>query len=407
MKNYIYDMILLQLEQHKHEKIVFWGASNFLKNFTNNPDLKKYNILGIIDINKNLWNTYLNEYKIFSPDDLENLKPICIIDTVVNRYLNNYKIIKNTLFSKYKTEEIKLLPNVVHSYYDNQENNVSESKIGVNCEYVVSTEKEIEFFKNLGNEYKKYSEMTDGERLFLTSLIQRNKPKKILEVGVSKGGSSFLILNAMNTYEGAKLYSLDYNDENYRIKGKKTGFLIDDYPHLKHNWSLNTGGFALNFLDKISSSTEDDEKFDFCLLDTVHSLPGEVIDFLLVLPYLKKDCVLVLHDTNLHVSATSLAYRKGAIVNNILMSCIGGQKFLPYPKPYPYTYGRFNNIGAIKLNENAFSSLYEIFNLFTLPWNYKVKYEDLKAIMGFFDKHYPGFYSDYFKEAVLLQENYR
>ena len=67
-------------------------------------------------------------------------------------------------------------------------------------------------------------EMLEIEKKFLNGIIRKYKPKKLLEIGVSKGGSSAIILNAIHDIEGSKLYSIDIQDECYRIPGKKTGF---------------------------------------------------------------------------------------------------------------------------------------------------------------------------------------
>lgn len=53
------------------------------------------------------------------------------------------------------------------------------------------------------------SEMSEHERRFLNGIIRELKPEKILEVGVSAGRSSVIILNAIKDIEDAKLYSID------------------------------------------------------------------------------------------------------------------------------------------------------------------------------------------------------
>ena len=401
MNNFLQKKILSQLEEHSQEKIVFWGASKFLKSFLTNPIIEKYNILGIIDNDMKKWNTSFSGYKIFSPDELSNFKSINIIDAVANKYFNNYNRIKEIINTKYQNGNVKLLPNVIHADFDNAACNMNKLEVSKTCEYFVSTQSEIDYFMSLGTEYKQYSEMGDIDRLFLTSLIQRLKPEKILEVGVSKGGSSYLILNAINTYKSGRLYSLDYNTNHYYLTDKKTGFFMDNFPELKKNWTLKTGGLALNFLNEISSATEEKDKFDFCFIDTMHSLPGEILDCLQVLPYIKKDGILVFHDTNWQIRDSR------CFVTNMLMSSIQGKKLLPYPKPCPNTLSGkifFNNIGAIQINENTFSSFYEIFNLLSIPWDYMPKYEDLRDLISFIEKHYSKYFSEYFKEVILLQE---
>lgn len=65
------------------------------------------------------------------------------------------------------------------------------------------------------------SEMTYLERCFLNGIIRQAKPKKILELGVSAGGSSAIILNAVKDFDNTKLYSVDYNKKWYRDNSKR------------------------------------------------------------------------------------------------------------------------------------------------------------------------------------------
>ena len=59
---------------HKHllkqikdnNKIIFWGASLFLKNFLAKYKIKNSNILGIVDKNINLQGTNISAYEIFA-----------------------------------------------------------------------------------------------------------------------------------------------------------------------------------------------------------------------------------------------------------------------------------------------------------------------------------------------------
>lgn len=169
-------------------------------------------------------------------------------------------------------------------------NNINKQKINI----IESTQQEMITLEYLGKDYIKYSEMSDQDRVFLNTLVLRKQPKKILELGVCSGGSSLVILNAIKNTNDAYLYSIDYNTKHYRLKDKLTGFYVDNFPELKEKWTLKTGGLALEFMEEIGGD------IDFCFIDTVHSNPGEILDFLMVLPYLKKNATVVFHDINLH-----------------------------------------------------------------------------------------------------------
>ena len=49
-----------------------------------------------------------------------------------------------------------------------------------------------------------------------------------------------------------------------------------------NKWTLYTGGITSNFIEKIGGD------IDFVFLDTVHYAPGEWLDILQILPFLKK-----------------------------------------------------------------------------------------------------------------------
>jgi predicted O-methyltransferase YrrM len=75
--------------------------------------------------------------------------------------------------------------------------------------------------------------LTQEEKKFINGLIRTIKPKKIVEIGVSKGGSSALILNAIKDIKDAKLFSIDKSVYCYQERTKKTGYLVQEkFPEL-------------------------------------------------------------------------------------------------------------------------------------------------------------------------------
>jgi len=171
--------------------------------------------------------------------------------------------------------------------------------MALNIEFVCPTEAENTILGELDNAYTKVSEMSFDERAFLNALILKNTPKKLLEIGVSSGGSSIVILNAIKNIPSAKLYSIDLKDNWYKDSGKKTGYIVDDYQYLKSKWKLFTGALALEFIEEIGRG------IDFCFIDTAHYNPGEIFDILMVLPYLADDAVIVFHDVKYHTTRLS------------------------------------------------------------------------------------------------------
>ena len=55
--------------------------------------------------------------------------------------------------------------------------------------------------------------MWDNQREFLNGVIRKFRPKKIVEIGSSRGGSSIIMLNAIQDIKNSHLYSIDLNDQ--------------------------------------------------------------------------------------------------------------------------------------------------------------------------------------------------
>jgi predicted O-methyltransferase YrrM len=277
-------------------------------------------------------------------------------------------------------------------------NKVKNISIG-EIELFHSTSEENLILDRLDPTYRETSEMSRGEREFLNSLILRSNPEKLCEIGVSQGGSSVIMLNAIAEMRRGHLFSLDYNTAHYRLKDKKTGHVVDNYPELKKRWTLRTGGLSLRFLEEIGGG------IDFCLIDTVHSNPGEILDFLMILPFLKDDAVVVFHDVKYH---THFCYHperpwlKDGITNNLLMSSIYGKKVVERSLSFPKL--QFPNIAAIKLEKESFQHVFEIFNLLTIHWTYMLGKSEQKEVLDFFGKYYDKIYLDYLKDVFLYQE---
>uniref|UniRef100_UPI003F4C4FCC O-methyltransferase n=1 Tax=Brachyspira catarrhinii TaxID=2528966 RepID=UPI003F4C4FCC len=244
------------------------------------------------------------------------------------------------------------------------------------------------------------SEMSNMERRFLNGIIRKNKPKKILELGVSAGGSSAIILNAIKDIDDSHLYSIDYSDKYYRNTSKEVGWLVkENLSRLSNKWTLYTNGVAAKFMEQIGGD------IDICLLDTMHQNPGEFIDFLMILPYMKKNGIIILHDTLIHTWANY------AYTNGTLFSAIKGEK-------YTINEGKFknvSNIGAVVIDENIMKTVFDYFFLITLPWTYIPTYEDIIDIRNLFSIHYDkhlvelfsstsSYYYDIFKRNEVRNE---
>ena len=232
------------------------------------------------------------------------------------------------------------------------------------------------------------SEMSYKQRCFLNGVIRQVKPKKILEVGVAGGGSSAIILNAIKDIDGSFLYSIDYNEKYYRDSSRNSGFIVNEkFPELSNKWKLYLGGLSAKYMEEIGGD------IDLCLLDTVHSNPGEFLDILFILPYLNKNAILILHDIAYHYYFSEKSY-----TNGILFSSLKGKKIMLNEDYFGTEVG---NIGLIILDDDIMERIFDYFYLLALPWIYMISKEDIVVAEQFIRKHYGENYAKMFLNIAL------
>ena len=64
------------------------------------------------------------------------------------------------------------------------------------------------------------AEMSKWQLAFLCGLIKENKPKKIVEVGTSAGGTAAVLMNCVHMLGlDAEIYAVDINELNRLVRG--------------------------------------------------------------------------------------------------------------------------------------------------------------------------------------------
>lgn len=129
----------------------------------------------------------------------------------------------------------------------------------------------------------------------------------------------------------------------------------------------------------------------------MHVAPGEAFDFLMVLPYLKPNAVIILHDIAYHC----FGHSKYANVCALLFHSIVGEKHIPAQySPYEYL---FQNIGSCVLSAEQ-SRYYELyFRLLHLPWVYMPSRKDISVFKNHISKHYDKAFVNAFEHILALQ----
>lgn len=215
----------------------------------------------------------------------------------------------------------------------------------------------------------------------INGLIRKHKPKNLLEIGVARGGSSILILNAIKDYPDSQLISIDLFTKWRKIK--KIGYLVEqNFPELMKKWKLFLGDMPHKFLSKLNL------KFDFLFLDTAHVSPGEFFNIIEALPFLNENAIVVLHDTLLHLSyalKTDRTFYQAKITPTqiYLMSSLIGEKIL-----LPKNLHDFVNIGVVCLGEKQKKYYLNYFLLMMTIWEYMPTDEQLNGFREFIKKYY-------------------
>ena len=256
--------------------------------------------------------------------------------------------------------------------------------------------------KHIQDRMGPYSEMTLSEQQFVYSLLQAVKPKKMVEIGVAKGGSSVLMLAATQSNPTSHLYSIDTGIHCYSRRDKLVGFLVNEsFPEYLDRWTLYTGVITADVIGEIGFG------IDCVLIDTVHVTPGELLDFLQVLPFLSQNAVIILHDISLHLTtwgsaSTPRQRQRLTFSNNLLYYYLRGKKILP-------NEGRDSilpNIGAVQLASNQNKFYFDYFFPLAVHWEYLPSEKDIHKLEVFFRQYYGKSYLQLFQEAIKQNRIY-
>ena len=227
---------------------------------------------------------------------------------------------------------------------------------------------------------------------FINGMIRKYKPKKILEVGVASGDSSAIILNAIQDIENSHLYSIDKLINAFNKKNKVIGWIVKErFRNLMNKWTLYTGGITANFIEKIEGD------IDFVFIDTVHFAPGEWLDILQILPFLKKkNAIVMLHDIRFQFMVKEVFYSS----NDHLFTYLRGEKIMP---KVPYV---IPNIGAVLLDDNQEKNYFDYFFALTSTWSYIPDIKEWNFIRNFLSKYYSKELIEIYDSSYKMNQNY-
>ena len=143
---------------------------------------------------------------------------------------------------------------------------------------------------------------------------------------------------------------------------------------------------------------------DFVILDTVHSLPGEVLDFPVMLPYLKDDAIVVLHDLIYNYGSTP-RHMLGYATTTLFATVTTADKYLDSQSGSKEPPFRYPNIGAFKVGKQTKEHIGDSFLNLIITWAYVPDANQIKVYREFYEKHYPTDLVEIFDESVRMNSN--
>ena len=230
-------------------------------------------------------------------------------------------------------------------------------------------------------------DLWDNQAEFLNGIIRHFHPIKILEIGVKFGGSSIIILNAIKDFKNSKLFSIDLSSS------KRIGKCVRNlFPNFFKKWSLFIGNIATEFIEKIGN------KIDIAFIDSAHFEPGEIIDFLIILPFLKEEAIIIIHDI---ANQITISKERNEWAPYIIFNSIRGEKFFPSGNKT-----LTNDIGAVKLEKNQKKFYHDYFRLLGGQWQYFPKEIYINSLRNHFKKYYDEECLNIFEEAVNFNRKF-
>lgn len=238
------------------------------------------------------------------------------------------------------------------------------------------------------------SEMNDNQRRFINGLIQFYQPEKILELGVSAGGGTVTLLNAMQEIDDAELYSIDNAIQVYRKPEMEVGYYaIEKYSDLlDKKWHLLRGEDPAVVMEEIN------EKFDFCVIDTCHLHPVETMNFISILPWLKDGAIVIMHDTTVFEWRRDFTFLR-MLAPRLLLSAVCAEKYIPDLPSWDMTV---SNIAAWQINPDTRRYCQNLFDSLYLPWETLVSLKTCQNIGKLVQKYYPAKMSEFYDESVRI-----
>lgn len=348
-----------------------------------NDELIKNNLLKTINFEKNSNNC---SYKISKVLWYVLFLKICVL---IYLFINLIYIIRK------QKNDVKIIISLIKKYLLKEQSIISNHNKNVEKEIYLD-KYETDIYNNIKNKILGFPcfQMWGNQREFLNGVVRRFRPKKIVEIGVSYGCASSIILNAIQDLNDSHLYSIDLSNNIFIGKCVKNLF-----PNFMNKWTLYKGNIATKFMENIGKD------IDLVLIDSAHFEPGEILDFIIVLPFLSEEAVIVIHDiaNQITVARKNRGWmgKRNEWAPYIIFNSIRGKIFLPSGEKL-----LTHDIGAKKLEINQKLYFHDYFRLLGGQWQYFPKEKYINQMYEYFKKYYDNDCLTIFNETVDFNRNF-
>ena len=152
-----------------------------------------------------------------------------------------------------------------------------------------------------------YPHIFDGDPGFLSlirAVLERRRPKVVVETGVANGASSALILSSLTTFGTGRLYSIDACEAERM--GGRTGQYVDET--LRGRWELVAGTSR----ERLEPLLRRVGPVDFFIHDSLHTFRNMMFELNTAIRYAREGgCIFLADDIEKHTAFPEFVGRAG------------------------------------------------------------------------------------------------
>lgn len=230
--------------------------------------------------------------------------------------------------------------------------------------------------------------ISEQDAAFFSGLVQSIKPQKVLEIGVASGWGSVVLLESCREFsnENFEYVGIDIASRFFYDADFATGQAVEEIsPDLLPIYRLITEKSAGQAMLDV------DDGIDFAFIDAHHMHPWATLDMLSILPFMKKDSWIALHDLNLSRKEDQAHKNRGP---KYLYEGWVGDRLHSTESPAM--------AGAIKIEGDSEQYLDVLLDILYTPWELPVEQQHILPIIDIIKRSFGSEWADKFSRAAEI-----